>query len=73
MEASHEISSAPGNPVAPLGCPRPRGTPIGITRTATEAFQIVPIIVVAIRTPEGLRPAAPALFFTLVKIKELAV
>jgi hypothetical protein len=50
-----------------------RGTPIGITRTATEAFQIVPIIVVAIRTPEGLRPAAPALFFTLVKIKELAV
>jgi hypothetical protein len=50
-----------------------RGAPVGITRTATESFQIVPILVVAIRTPEGMRPAAPALFFTLVKVKEVAV
>jgi hypothetical protein len=50
-----------------------RGAPVGITRTAMEAFDIVPILVVGIHTPEGLRPAAPSLFFTLVKIKEVAV
>jgi hypothetical protein len=50
-----------------------RGAAVDITRTTTEAFEIVPIIVVAIRTPEGMRLAAPALFFTFVKIKEVAV
>ena len=50
-----------------------RGTAVSVTRTATEGFEIVPIIVVAIRTPDGMRPTAPALFFTLVKIDEIAV
>jgi len=49
------------------------GAAVDIKRTATEAFEIVPIIVVATGTPEGMRPTAPALFFTLVKINEVAV
>lgn len=50
-----------------------RGAAVDITRTATEAFEIIPVIVVAIRTPEGMRLATPTPFFTLVKINEVAV
>jgi hypothetical protein len=50
-----------------------RGAPVGIIRTATEAFQILPVLVVAIRTPDGMRPTTPSIFFTLVKLKEVAV
>jgi hypothetical protein len=50
-----------------------RGAPVGITRTATEAFQILTVLVVAIRTPEGMRPTTPSIFFTLIKIREIAV
>jgi hypothetical protein len=50
-----------------------RGPQIGMARTRTEAFQIVPIIVLGLSTPAGLRSIAPAPFFTLVKVDEYAV
>ena len=50
-----------------------RGAPLGITRTPTEAFQILPVLVVAIRTPQGMRPTNPSIFFTLIKIREIAI
>ena len=49
------------------------GPQLGIARSRTEAFQIVPIIVVGVNTPAGLRPTSPGAFFTLVKVKEYAV
>jgi hypothetical protein len=49
------------------------GPELGIARSRTEAFQIVPIIVVGVNTPAGLRPTSPGAFFTLVKVKEYAV
>jgi hypothetical protein len=50
-----------------------RGEKIGMARTQTDAFQIVQILVVAVGTPAGMRPVAPAAFYTLVKVKEFAV
>jgi hypothetical protein len=49
------------------------GPEIGTVRSATEAFQIIPIIVVGVSTPAGLQTIAPATCFTLLKIKEYAV
>ena len=50
-----------------------RGPQIGMARTRTDAFQIIPIIAVGVLTPAGLRSIAPAPFFTLVSVKEYAV
>ena len=46
------------------------GPQLGIARTRTDAFGIVPIIVVGVNTPAGLRPVSPRTFF---KVKEYAV
>jgi hypothetical protein len=50
-----------------------RGPQIGMARTRSDAFQIVPIIVLGLNTAAGLRSIAPAPFFSLVKIDEYAV
>jgi hypothetical protein len=44
-----------------------------MARSRSHAFQIVPIVVVGANTPGGYRPVNPALFFTLVEVKEFAV
>jgi hypothetical protein len=46
---------------------------LGIVRSREHAFQITPILVVGVNTPTGYRRAAPALFFTPVKVSEFAV
>jgi len=43
------------------------------TRSSSHAFQIVPIVVVGVNTSNGFAPVTPALFFTPIQIKELAV
>jgi hypothetical protein len=50
-----------------------RGGEIGTARTMSYAFRIEEILVVALNTPAGMRPVAPATFFTPVKIQEFAV
>jgi hypothetical protein len=49
------------------------GPKVGMARSRTDAFQIVPIIAVAVNTPAGLRSISPAFFFTLVKVREYSV
>jgi hypothetical protein len=50
-----------------------RGSQIGVVRTPTNGFAIVEVLVVAAKTPNGFQRVAPASFFTLIKLKELAV
>jgi hypothetical protein len=50
-----------------------QGPKFSMARSRSHAFQIVPIVVVGANTPGGYRPVKPALFFTLVEVKEFAV
>jgi len=50
-----------------------QGPDLGVARGRSHAFQITPIVVVGVKTPNGYRPAKPALFFTPVKVTEFAV
>ena len=50
-----------------------QGDPLGIARTMSDAFRITPVAVVAMKTPAGFQQVAPAVFFTLVKVKEFAI
>src|SRR4051812_16106145 len=43
-----------------------QGPSLGVARSASHAFEIVPIVVFGVRTPTGYRQVAPAVFFTLV-------
>jgi hypothetical protein len=49
------------------------GPQIGMARTRNDAFQILPVIVLGLSTPAGLRSIAPAPFYALVKVTEYAV
>jgi len=50
-----------------------QGPEVGMARSRSYAFQIVPIVVVGVNTSRGYGPVRPALFFTLVKVTEFAV
>src|SRR5262245_9695054 len=50
-----------------------QGDALGIVRTGEHAFRIMPVAVVAMKTPAGFQQVAPHVFFTLVKVKEFAV
>lgn len=50
-----------------------QGPSVGMARTMSHAFRIVPVAVVGVNTPGGVRPVTSALFFTLIKVKEFAV
>ena len=50
-----------------------QGPELGIVRGREHAFQVMPIVVVGVNTPSGYRLAAPSLFFTPVKVAEVAV
>lgn len=50
-----------------------QGSEVGMARSKSHAFQIVPIVVTGMGSPAGYRPVKPALFFTLVEVKEFAV
>jgi hypothetical protein len=50
-----------------------QGPPIEMARSKSYAFSIVPIVVVGVSRPNGYQQIRPALFFTLVKVKEFAV
>jgi hypothetical protein len=50
-----------------------QGPDVGMARSSSHAFRIVPIAVVGVNTSRGYAPVKPDLFFTPVEIKELAV
>ena len=50
-----------------------QGPDVGMARSSSHAFRIVPIVVVGVKTPRGFGPVKPVLFFTPLKIDELAV
>jgi len=50
-----------------------QGPDVGMARSSSHAFRIVPIAVVGVSTSSGYAPVKPALFFTPVEIKELPV
>jgi len=50
-----------------------QGPDVGLARSSSHAFRIVPIAVVGVNTARGSAPVKPALFFTPVEIKELSV
>ena len=50
-----------------------QGPDVGMTRSSSHAFRIVSIVVVGLNTSRGYGSVTPALFFTPVKINELAV
>jgi hypothetical protein len=49
------------------------GPPVEMARGKSHAFQVVPIVVVGFKGPNGFQQLQPALVFTLVKVKEFAV
>jgi hypothetical protein len=50
-----------------------QGPELGVSRGKAHAFQIMSVVVVGVNTPNGYRPAAPALFFAPIKVTEFAV
>jgi hypothetical protein len=50
-----------------------QGPPLETARSKSHAFQVVPIVVVGFKGPNGFQQLQPALVFTLVKVKEFAV
>ena len=49
-----------------------QGPQLGMARSRSHAFGIIPIVVVAVATPRGYRPVNPARFFTPATIVEFA-
>src|SRR6266436_7153676 len=49
------------------------GPEVGMARSSSHAFRIVPIVVVSVSRSSGYAPVKPALFFTPLEIKELSV
>jgi len=50
-----------------------RGSQLGTARSQNATFQIVRILVVGVETAGGLQSVAPAVFVSLVRVKEYAV
>jgi hypothetical protein len=50
-----------------------RGAQIAMARHSDNAFEIVRILVVGVATDGGIRPVRPAAYFSLFRVKELAV
>jgi len=49
-----------------------RGAKAGTARSKAGTFEIVEILVVGVGTKAGMRPANPAVYFTLFKVEEQA-
>jgi hypothetical protein len=50
-----------------------RGAKVGMARHGDNAFEIVRILIVGIASDSGIRAVQPAAYFSLFRIKELAV
>jgi hypothetical protein len=50
-----------------------KGKVLGTVRSKSHTFHVVPIIVVGVNSPAGLRPVDAAVYFTLVPVKEYSI
>ena len=50
-----------------------QGPQLGMVRSSSRAFQIIPIVVFGVNMPALFQAVKPRLFFTLVEVKEFAV
>jgi len=73
--AIHTVNTEENNPnaCALVDVSYVEGPEVGMARSISYAFRIVPIAVVGVNTSRGYGPVKPALFFMPIKIDELAV
>src|SRR3954453_9427530 len=73
--AARAVNSEENNPnaCAIVDVSYVRGPKLDTARNRSQAFQIIPIVVVGVSTANGYAPVKPALFFTPVEVKEFAV
>src|SRR5262245_51941023 len=66
QRAIHAVNTEENNPnaCAMADVSYVQGPDLGITRSSSHAFRIVPIVVIGVNTSRGYRPANRALFFT---------
>jgi len=72
--AIHTVNTEENNPnaCALVDVSYVEGPEVGMARSTSYAFRIVPIAVVGVNTSRGYGPVKPALFFMPIKIDELA-
>jgi hypothetical protein len=71
--SSVSLSLLPGAHRSVIDVSYVQGPDVGMARSSSHAFRIVPIVVVGVNTSRGYGSVTPALFFTPVKINERAV
>jgi hypothetical protein len=49
------------------------GKVLGMVRSKSHTFQVVPIIVVGVNTPAGIQPVNAAVYFTLRAVREYSI
>jgi hypothetical protein len=49
------------------------GRTLNTVRSKTHTFHVIPVIVLGVNTPAGLRPVAPKVFFTIRAVKEYSI
>jgi hypothetical protein len=49
------------------------GPQLVVARNKSHAFEITPVVIIGMATPNGYRPVKPTLFFSLVSLKEFAI
>jgi hypothetical protein len=49
------------------------GDSVGMARSTSDGYKVIPVAVVAVNTGAGFQLVQPMVFYTLVKVKELAV
>ena len=72
---AEKVNAAEHNPTACVisGMAYVRGPELAKARTKDTTFQIVPILVVGIVTDRGVQAVAPARYFSVIEVKEIAV
>jgi hypothetical protein len=70
-----KVNAAENNPTACVisAMAYVRGPELAKARTKDTTFQIVPVLVVGIVTDRGVQAVAPARFFSVIEVKEIAV
>ncbi len=74
-EALLVVNTEANNPVACMAVNAAfvPGKVLNTVRSRTHTFHVVPVIILAVGTPAGLKPVAPRVFFTIRAVKEYSI